>query len=262
MKFIQIERRMKFMDTKLNFFRQKLLEHEIYRELDTPEKVKIFMKHHVFAVWDFMSLLKRIQNSVTCVTVPWIPYEKALYSRLINDITVAEESDIDGRGGYLSHFSLYLEAMDEVGADKSPIVTFIDALKSGEIYKEALQDKSIPKSVADFVSYNLDLAEKGEIHEVVAAFFYGREGLIPDMFRPLVDSIVSTDTSSDRLLFYINRHIEVDEGHHGPLAEQLLSELCNGDAQKIEQAINVGKKCYELRARLWDGVLKEIDEKN
>lgn len=245
----------------LESIREELLKHPIYLELNTPEKVKIFMKHHVFAVWDFMSLLKRLQASVTTVTVPWFPYEKPLYSRLINEIVVAEESDIDGKGGFSSHFQLYLEAMEEVAADKGPINSFIKSLKVGTSLEEAIKDPEIPPSVASFVKFNLDMAQHGELYEVAAAFFYGREGLIPDMFRPLLISLKNNGASRERLLFYINRHIEVDEEHHGPLAKELLLHLCGNNEEKIANALEVGEKCLQARIKLWDGVLQEIKEK-
>ncbi len=248
------------MLNEITLIRTQLLEHPMYKEVNTAEKVKVFMKHHVFAVWDFMSLLKRLQRSVTSVSVPWFPYDKPLFTRLINEIVVAEESDIDGKGGYKSHFELYLDAMTEVGADLIPINSFLNDLKNGKSVSEALQDKNIPQSAAEFVSFNLELAEKGELHEVAAAFFYGREGLIPEMFKPLLDSLIVTGKSSERLIFYVKRHIEVDEEHHGPLAEQLLLELCEKDPRKIEQALQIGEKCFQLRSELWNGVLNEINE--
>jgi len=243
---------------QLEWIRKELLKHPIYQKLNTPEKVKIFMKHHVFAVWDFMSLLKRLQASVTTVTVPWFPYEKPLYSRLINEIVVAEESDIDGRGGYSSHFELYLEAMEEVAANRGPIDSFIQSLKEGKSIDQALDHPDIPASAASFVKFNIDLAQNGELFEVAAAFFYGREGLIPDMFRPLLISLKNSGASGERLLFYIKRHIEVDEEHHGPLAKELLLHLCGDDPLKVSRALEVGKKCLQARIQLWDGVLQEI----
>jgi hypothetical protein len=245
----------------LESIRTKLVSHPIYKEITTPERVKVFMKHHVFAVWDFMCLLKRLQKSVTCVEVPWFPYEKPLFSRLINEIVVAEESDVDGKGGYTSHFSLYLEAMSECGADAELINSFLKRLKEGSDYQTALAENTIiSDSVKDFVAFNLDLAMNGEVYEVAAAFFYGREGLIPEMFKPLVDSLMETGSSSERLVFYLNRHIEVDEDHHGPLAEKLLLELCENNPIKINRANMIGEKCLETRTKLWDGVLKEIKE--
>ncbi|RXT04884.1 DUF3050 domain-containing protein [Ammoniphilus sp. CFH 90114] len=246
---------------KFEEIRDGLLSHPLYKDMDHPEKIKVFMKHHVFAVWDFMSLLKRLQQSVTSVSVPWMPYETPAYSRFINEIVLGEESDEDGQGGYASHFQLYLEAMREAGADTEPIEQFIEKVKSGVPYEEALQQKNIPLTVQNFVLYNLELAGNGKTHEVAAAFFYGREDLIPDMFQSLLDALKAEGTSNARLEYYLKRHIELDGDEHGPLAERLLRDLCGGDAKKEQEAINVAQKSLRVRSVLWDGVLEEIRNK-
>ena len=153
--------------------------------------------------------------------------------------------------------------MDQCGADMEPFNSFAKALKDGVDYRTALNENPlIRESIRDFVTFDLDLAMNGEIFEVAAAFFYGREGLIPDMFKPLLDSLVENGESSDRLVFYLNRHIEVDEDHHAPLAEQLLLELCGDEPEKLSKANEIGEKCLETRMKLWDGVLEEIKENN
>lgn len=246
---------------KLETIRDELLTHPLYQEMNTPDRVKVFMKHHVFAVWDFMSLLKRLQQSVTSITVPWLPYEIPSYTRFINEIVLAEESDEDGRGGYSSHFKLYLEAMEESGADVSLINIFLNAIKNGVNYEKALEQHMIPSTVAKFVSFSLNLALKGQTHEVASAFFYGREGLIPDMFQILRDSLRKEGSSNGRLTYYLDRHIELDEEHHGPLAQKLLHDLCQDDPKKQEEAIKVAQISLQMRKKLWDGVLAEIQEK-
>src|SRR5450432_3612099 len=87
--------------------RKKLIEHPIYWSITSPVKLRLFMEQHVFAVWDFMSLLKALQLSNTCTSAPWIPKEDRMVSRFVNEIVLGEESDEDGRGGYISHFELY-----------------------------------------------------------------------------------------------------------------------------------------------------------
>jgi hypothetical protein len=245
----------------LETVRDELLAHPMYAQMNTPERVRILMKHHVFAVWDFMTLLKRLQREVTSVDVPWLPYETPAYTRFINEIVLAEESDEDGRGGYTSHFQLYLEAMEEVGADTAPIHAFLAALRQGKTYEEALQADIIPSSVRSFVSFNMESALHGKIHEVAAVFFYGREDLIPDMFRLLVDSLEKEGANSERLDYYLRRHIELDEDEHGPLARKLLDRLCEQNPQKIEEALQVANQSLIMRSKLWDGVLEEIRQK-
>ena len=75
--------------------RQELKSHRLYEQLETIEDIKIFTQDHVFAVWDFMSLLKALQIELTCVSIPWVPRKKGKLTQFINEIALAEESDVD-----------------------------------------------------------------------------------------------------------------------------------------------------------------------
>src|SRR5438045_2244793 len=91
---------------------QVLTGHPIYQIFHTIEDLHIFMEAHVFAVWDFMSLVKSLQNKLTCTRIPWIPNKYQRSARFINEIVVGEESDWYGNTS-LSHFEIYLQAMQE-----------------------------------------------------------------------------------------------------------------------------------------------------
>src|SRR6266481_6923176 len=110
--------------------RQQIINHKVYSAINNIDDLKIFMQYHVFAVWDFMSLLKALQNNLTCTSVPWFPKGSADTRRLINEIVVGEESDVDSFDNRKSHFELYLEAMQQCGADTSQIEKFITVLKN------------------------------------------------------------------------------------------------------------------------------------
>lgn len=140
------------------------------------------MEHHVYAVWDFMSLAKRLQRDLTSVDVPWTPRAVPGFSRLINEIILDEESDQDGRGGYASHFELYLTAMREVGADTRPVEETVASVAHGREPETA----GAPQAAQAFVSNTLTIARRVPLHGVVAAFFYGREDLIPTLFGALM----------------------------------------------------------------------------
>src|SRR4051812_25593280 len=161
--------------------RERLVKHALYSELSTPERAQIFMKHHVFAVWDFFSLLKRLQREVSCVDVPWSPRGLGDHARFITEIVLAEECDEDMGGGHISHFELYLAAMDEVGADRGPIDGFLERMAAGQDALDALESDDIPPSVRRFVTHTLRVACEGQPHEVAASFCHGRENLLPDV---------------------------------------------------------------------------------
>ncbi len=209
------------------------------------------MEYHVFAVWDFMSLLKSLQRSLTCVELPWRPSGyPAEMVRLINQIVVGEESDLDQYGKPCSHFYLYLRAMEEVGADTTKIKMFM----------ETLDFDLIPQGAREFVRFNLETATNGSVLEVASSFFYGREKLIPDMFEAIVQTLEKENVKAPTLIYYLKRHIEVDGGEHGPLAERCLDVLAETEEKK-EMAYKMGVKALQMRGMLWDSVLESMNAK-
>lgn len=238
--------------------RQQLVNHPIYAAIDNRQSLCVFMREHVFAVWDFMSLLKRLQREVTCVNVPWMPAADADLARFILEIVLGEEADEDGRGGYASHFELYHQAMMEVGAETGPIDQFLAQLRQGQAWSDALPNANVLPSTRSFVNYSLSLATRGEPHEVAAAFFYGREDIIPEMFRRMVETLKDEGHEVDRLRHYLVRHIELDGDHHGPLAERLVKQLCAGDPEKLAAAERTACEALRRRIALWDGIFAAI----
>lgn len=223
-----------------------LTQHPVYMTFHNLENIRHFMSYHVFAVWDFMSLLKRLQLDLTCVAIPWRPSKyPAEMVRLINQIVVGEESDLDQHGNPVSHFDLYLRAMEEIGADTSVIRKFLET-----------DDLTlIPQGAREFVEFNLHTAKNGHIVEVASSFFFGREKLIPDMFQAIVDTLKKENVEAPTFLYYLERHIEVDSGEHGPLALKALTHLTNNDPLLEKMALETGLKALDQRSGLWDEVL-------
>ncbi|WP_372656010.1 DUF3050 domain-containing protein [Halobacteriovorax sp.] len=242
---------MKNLTQEINELHRVLEDHCVYQKLNDLNSLKIFMNYHVFAVWDFMSLLKSLQREITCVEVPWRPskYSKEMV-RMINEIVLGEESDVDLNGDACDHFSLYLSAMEEVGANTSDIQEF---LVNYELEK-------LPQEVKAFVSFNLNLALSSEPHKTAAAFLYGREKLIPDMFTGILNYLKSENVDCPKLIYYIERHIELDGDEHSILAKKCLEELCGNDENKLREAYEVGKQSLKLRVKLWDGVYNELSK--
>jgi hypothetical protein len=242
------------MNNQIAELHQELSSHPLFQKLNCLENISIFMKYHSFAVWDFMSLLKSLQQKLTCVTLPWVPspYPAELV-RLINEIVLGEESDLDQYGEPTSHFELYLKAMQEVGCSTSLISDFLNN-----------QNFSLlPREISDMVQFHLDLAQNGSVEEVSSSFFYGREKLIPTMF----DSIVKVLENSSKgqahystLIYYLKRHIEVDGEDHGPKALRCLNILLDTD-EKREKAHKVAIQSLRQRRKLWDFIDEEIKKR-
>ncbi|MEV6840665.1 DUF3050 domain-containing protein [Streptomyces sp. NPDC051133] len=238
--------------------RQKVLSHPIYSQLTSVDAVVTFMEHHVFAVWDFMSLLKSLQRQLTCVEVPWVPSASTGSRRLINDIVLVEESDELG-DGFISHFELYLDGMRQSGADTARIDAFIGLLRAGRTVPAALREAGVPEPVAAFVGTTWDFIDNAPVHCQAAAFAFGREDLIPDMF----DQVAALDAGHGSLstfVDYLRRHIQVDAEEHTPMAMQMLADLCGDDDTKWAECRDTIDRALAARARLWDGISHAITE--
>ncbi|WP_124397288.1 DUF3050 domain-containing protein [Thermaurantimonas aggregans] len=239
--------------------RKEIIHHPAYSSIQTLDDLRTFMEYHVFAVWDFMSLLKALQNQLTCTSVPWLPIGDANTRFLINEIVVGEESDIDLDGVRKSHFEMYLDAMQQAGADVSTIYRFIELLKKGYNAEEALAHSEVPSEAAEFVRYTFEIIRSGKIHVLSAVFTFGREDLIPDMFLSIIQELQKKFPEEvSRFQYYIDRHIEVDGGHHSHLALEMTSQLCGDEQVKWQEAQDAVVKALEMRKKLWDGVYRCI----
>jgi hypothetical protein len=242
--------------------RSRLVAHPLYHRIAGPDALRRFMESHVFAVWDFQSLLKSVQQRLTCTTLPWLPSADPEARRLINEIVLDEESDelpAEMGGGSASHFELYLAAMRQAGADTGPIDRLIGLLRTGTPLADALTGCGGPPAAVEFVRKTFAVIETGSTHRIVAAFTHGREDVIPDMFRNLVESLAATDPATwGQFRFYLERHIAHDDEKHAPICRRMIRRLCGDDLQKWAEASETARECIEARISLWDAIAGEI----
>ena len=239
--------------------RQQIIHHKAYQVINDMEDLRVFMKYHVFAVWDFMSLLKSLQNQLTCTTVPWFPIGSADTRFLINEIVVGEESDVDMNGKRTSHFELYLQAMQQAGADSNCIAHFIDTLRKTNSLDAAFDAAQVPMAAQTFVRSTFDVIHTGKAHLQAATFTFGREDLIPGMFMSIINDIHAKFPDSISIFkYYLERHIEVDGDHHSHLALEMTTGLCCTDEHYWQEATVATIASLKSRIALWDGVYEEI----
>jgi hypothetical protein len=239
--------------------RERIVDHPLYRRIDGPDQLRQFMAHHVFAVWDFQSLLKALQQRLTCTTIPWLPTPDPEARRLVNEIVLDEESDALPEGGSASHFELYLDAMRQAGADTGPVERLLAGLRAGRSLDAALDACGCPPAAAAFVRRSFAVIESGSTPAIAAAFTYGREDVIPDMFRGLVVRLAAEDPAAwGRFRFYLERHIEHDDEHHAPVCRRIVARLCGDDPATWAEASTAARECLTARIALWDAIATSL----
>ena len=242
---------------RIEQLRVQLSNHKLYGAIDNDERLKIFMQYHVYAVWDFMSLIKALQNLIAPVTIPWITPKNTRFANFINQLVLEEESDSAlttvSNQTHASHFESYLLAMNEIGADIQTIKTFVNKVESQGL-ETALQMQNIPPSAKQFMQFTFDVIAQNEPHILTAVLAYGREDLVPQMFCSLENNLHISPEKAPNLFAYLQRHIQLDGDEHGPLAIQLLNELCNESEPLHATAVMAAEKALEVRLAFWDGI--------
>lgn len=248
------------INKRITPYRKRLLEHSLYSEIKTIDDLHVFLENHVYAVWDFMSLLKALQNTLTCTTTPWIPIGNPEVRYLINEIVLAEETDVDQQGKRKSHYELYLEAMKACGAKTEKVTTFLDDVVATQNIFVSIKQSNFHPSVKAFLDFTFRVIEEGKPHQIAAAFTFGREDLIPDMFTEILKEfeLRFPNNNLSKLIYYFQRHIELDADEHGPMAMQMIAELCGNEERKWQEVEEVAILALQKRIELWDGINEQL----
>lgn len=248
------------INQKIEKQKQQLLTHSLYEKVKNIEDLYCFLQNHVYAVWDFMSLLKALQNQLTCTTIPWMPIGNAQVRYLINEIVVAEETDLAIDGTRQSHYEMYVDAMKQCGASTEQLDSFMqDFTATRDVFLTINRSNLHPK-VKAFLEFTFRVIENGKPHEIAAAFTFGREDLIPNMFTEILRNFQEnlTDIDLSKLIYYFERHIALDADEHGPMAMQMITELCENSLQKWAEVEKVSIMALEKRIDLWNAIEEQL----
>ena len=253
-----------YIQDKINGQREKLLKHKLYSNIETIKDLRVFTENHVYAVWDFMSLLKALQIKLTCTKTPWVPNSNSQTAYLINEIVLAEETDINQAGKRKSHYELYLDAMIDIGVNVENIEKNIMLLSSSDSIENSIEKLEIHPKIKEFLKFTFSIIDEGKPHKIAAIFTFGRENLIPNMFNEILHEFQNNFTEKDisKLIYYFERHIELDEDEHGPMALQMVNELAENDPLKWEEIRDISIVALEKRIGLWDAIYDNIMKKN
>ncbi len=239
--------------------KDKLRNHSLYNNIKDVEDLKIFSSAHVYAVWDFMSLLKFLQIKLTSTSLPWFPSKNTTTAKLINEIVAGEETDEDQNGKPMSHFELYIDSIEEFGLNTDEILNNINSLNKLESIEEDIDKLDIKEYVKNFLKFTFSVIQRGNIHEVASVFTFGREDLIPDMFTSLVKKLYEDHPSElSAFVYYLDRHIELDGDEHGPMALKMIHNLCQDDDVKWQEVEDASMEALKARLKLWDRIHSKL----
>lgn len=251
------------IQNKIKDHRNKLLEHKLYSNIETISDLQVFTENHIYAVWDFMSLLKALQIRLTCTKTPWLPNNNSQTAYLINEIVLAEETDINQVGERKSHYELYLDAMIDIGAKTEKPVEIINEIANSENIFNAIENINIHPNIKNFLNFTFSVIDEGKPHKIAAIFTFGRENLIPNMFNEILREFEKNVSEGDisKLIYYFERHIELDEDEHGPMALEMVSMLAENDPIKWKEIEDISIEALEKRILLWDVINEQIENK-
>jgi hypothetical protein len=249
---------MTFTEDTIAGFRTRLENHPVYAAIGSLDDLRVFMQHHVYSVWDYMSLIKSLQGTVAPAAAPWLPGADTAVRRFVNELVMEEESDAVQLPGehdtrYLSHFELYCNAMQEIGADAGPARAFVARVAESGI-GAALAAASIPAASRCFMRRTFGFIDSGRPHVIAAAMAIGREHVIPVMFQALLDAMRVRERDAPQFHYYLARHVHLDGGSHGPLSLRLLNHLCDNDPELYAEAMAAAEAAVSARLVFWDEV--------
>ena len=248
------------LQTSIQDLRNELVSHRLYEQLTDLESMHLFMETHVFAVWDFMSLLKSLQRELTCIRVPWRPTGNARTCRFVNQIVLAEESDIGVDSGPASHVEIYLSAMNESGADLTNIQALIDSLDGRSRWQKTIQEIPMPEAARNFVDCTFSIMDSRDTCQIASAFTFGREDLLPNVFEKIVARISSDSPGRLQTFeYYLQRHIELDGEEHGAIARCLMEDLCGDNGNRWRAAADAAFRSLYARKQMWDAIADQIE---
>jgi hypothetical protein len=249
--------------TRLTPLQQQLNHHPIYEAVQSLDDLQIFMAHHVYPVWDFMSLVKDVQQQIAPAGAPWLPAKvDGALQRFINELVLEEESDAslpdaNGEKTYTSHFIMYCQAMREVAADADTPLRFVDTVASQGL-EAALNHPDVPRPAQVFMRQTFEFIHSNKPHVVAAALALGREHIIPTMFQTLLDKMGIQEAQAPVFHYYLQRHIFLDGDFHGPMSMRLLENLCGNNKLSWQEAEQAAVQAIQARIEFWDGVLASL----
>ena len=156
------------VEDELTALKKQLVSHKVYEKINNVDSLKIFMENHVYAVWDFMSLLKSLQLHLTTVKIPWTPTKDSNAARFINEIVLEEETDIGNSNIPSSHYEMYIDAMKEIKANTNKIELLLEKIKEKKSITQSLDEIDAKLPVKNFMQFTFNTIATNEPHKIAS----------------------------------------------------------------------------------------------
>lgn len=229
---------------------QMLESHKLYDRIFDDYSLRLFVEHHVVCVWSYNYLLRNIYQELVSMIQPLNSQAQKEALRIISEAILEEEVEEQTDGSLLSHLEIYLEAMQELGADVGPILSFFDMQESGASWQESLAASHFPASVAQYARSMGELFER-PLHERAAVLFYEGEPFIPDTFLNRLGQLGARH-DVNRLLDYFERHIEGLKRPGFSTSGRLVEIFCGDNPQLNDEAEKAAEQAMQIRIDLWN----------
>lgn len=248
---------------------KRIETHPLYAEIETLKQLRFFVEQHVFVVWDFMCLLRSLYAGLVCQTTLWSPPIDAFSAHLIGEMIVEEESDISqDRKTYHSHFELYLNAMEQIGANTSPVRLLIEKIKKNpnSDFNSLFDGIKMLPSTKFFLQTTLRFTS-APTHQIASAFVFGREAITSTMFTPILERIRSSKalkqpfSEPTGFIYYFSRHIDLDSNEHYPKALKMLKHLIKNKINLLDEVKEAAIEALNARQIFLTGIYENIHER-
>ena len=239
-----------------------LFNNKLFEQTFETSKVKIFMDSHVFAIWDYLTILKALQRKLASKNIRLLDQDVPDLPFLINQIVINEEIEEESSQEYLSAlgvYQLYINTMKEIGADINPITNFVESIKNEKYWKDALKEtkslyRYLPITTYDYLEHNLSVVDYAKIHELAGVFFFGRED-IHCKFNLFLRGNQENAKNFSNLKNFLQRHIDDDAKNKNPiLGEYILNLLCKNDETKWKEVETSVIEAIKKRNEFLDGI--------
>ena len=258
--------RLAAIETRIAPLRKRLRQHRIYESLKSLDDVRRFMEVHVFALWDFMHLVKCLHRAPSTAEATCPPKKRfkksAGVQSLVDEMVQNYANDLNERGERMATFRMYLDAMEQLGAETKCVASFLGDcgdcgdLRAGDlgpVVGPSLLSCRAPRGAADFTAYTCQVIDSSKDHKVAASLVFGRQSLIVDaLLRALGEVERREGTRVDKFRFLLSKYKSLYANNWPALSYQVLVELCGYSDEKWKEAEEAAVGALKARIALWD----------